>query len=90
MNIFLRELRANLKSLIIWGVIVILFTVVGFSKFSAYYHNPEMSAILDGFPTAMVEAAAGLPLTKLRIVQPAMVLVFGRGADVAVERTVGL
>jgi ABC-2 type transport system permease protein len=56
MNIFIRELRANLKSLIIWGVIVILFTVVGFSKFSAYYNNPEMSAILNDFPPAMVEA----------------------------------
>jgi ABC-2 type transport system permease protein len=56
MNIFFRELRANLKSLLIWGVIVILFTVVGFSKFSAYYKNPEMSAILDDFPPAMVSA----------------------------------
>ena len=56
MNIFFRELRANFKSLLIWGVIMILFTVVGISKFSAYYNNPEMSAILDDFPSAMVEA----------------------------------
>jgi ABC-2 type transport system permease protein len=56
MNIFFRELRANLKSLIIWGIIVILFTVVGFSKFSAYYNNPEMTAILDEFPQAMSDA----------------------------------
>jgi ABC-2 type transport system permease protein len=56
MNIFFRELRANFKSLIIWSVIAILFTVVGFSKFSAYYNNPEMSAILDDFPPAMTEA----------------------------------
>jgi len=56
MNIFKRELKANFKSLIIWGIIVILFTVVGFSKFSAYYNNPEMSAILDDFPKAMTEA----------------------------------
>jgi ABC-2 type transport system permease protein len=56
MNIFFRELRANFKSLIIWGVIVILFTVVGFSKFSAYYNNPEMTAILNDFPKAMTDA----------------------------------
>jgi ABC-2 type transport system permease protein len=56
MNIFFRELRANLKSLLIWGAIVVLFTVVGFSKFSAYYNNPEMSAILNDFPSAMVSA----------------------------------
>ncbi|MCA9961094.1 MAG: ABC transporter permease subunit, partial [Anaerolineales bacterium] len=56
MNIFLRELRANVKSLLIWSVIVALFVVVGFSKFSAYEGNPELLAILDDLPAAMVEA----------------------------------
>lgn len=56
MNIFLRELRANLRSLIIWGVIVVLFIAVGFSKFSAYYENPELLAVLDGMPPAMLAA----------------------------------
>lgn len=56
MNIFFRELKSNIKSLLIWGVIVILFTVVGFSKFSAYYNNPEMLAILKDLPAAMVSA----------------------------------
>jgi ABC-2 type transport system permease protein len=56
MNIFLRELKANLRSLIIWGVIVVLLVTVGVSKFSAYYQNPEMLAILDQMPPAMVEA----------------------------------
>ena len=56
MNIFFRELKANLKSLIIWCVIVVLFTVVGFSKFSAYYNNPEMLAILRDLPPAVVSA----------------------------------
>jgi len=55
-NIFLRELKANFKSLLIWSVITILFTVIGFSKFSAYYENPEMLAILDSMPAAMLEA----------------------------------
>jgi ABC-2 type transport system permease protein len=56
MNIFLRELKANLKSLIIWIVIVVLFVAVGFSKFSAYYENPELLAILDSMPAAMLAA----------------------------------
>ncbi len=56
MNIFVRELKANLKSLLIWGVIVILFVTVGVAKFSAYYGNPEMLAILDAMPPAVVTA----------------------------------
>jgi len=56
MNIFVRELKANLKSLLIWGVIVILFVWVGVSKFSAYYENPEMLAILDDMPPALLAA----------------------------------
>ncbi len=56
MNIFLHELRANLKSLIIWSVITVLFSMVGFSKFSAFYNNPELLAILDGMPPALLEA----------------------------------
>lgn len=56
MNIFLRELKASLKSLIIWCVIVLLFTLVGFSKFTAYYQKPEMLQILDAMPKQMIEA----------------------------------
>jgi ABC-2 type transport system permease protein len=56
MNIFFRELRADFKSLLIWSFIVILFNYVGFSKFSAYYNNPSMLAILDALPPAMLEA----------------------------------
>jgi len=56
MNIFTRELKANLKSLLIWGVIVVLFVMIGISKFSAYYENPEMLAILDAMPPALLTA----------------------------------
>jgi ABC-2 type transport system permease protein len=54
MNIFLRELRANRKSVLTWCGIMLLLIVVGFSKFSAYYNNPEMLTIVDDFPQAMV------------------------------------
>jgi ABC-2 type transport system permease protein len=56
MNIFLRELKANMRSLLIWGVIVLLFVVMGVSKFSAYYNNPDMLAILDSLPSAVLTA----------------------------------
>jgi len=56
MNIFIRELKANLRSLLIWGGIVILFVVLGFSEFSAYEGNPELLAILDTLPPAMLAA----------------------------------
>jgi ABC-2 type transport system permease protein len=56
MNIFLRELKANLKSLVIWCVCLILLVVVGAAKFTAYYNNPSMLAILNSFPKAMIDA----------------------------------
>lgn len=56
MNIFLRELRASVKSLLIWGGIIALFTYVGFAKFSAYEGNPELLAILDSMPPMVLAA----------------------------------
>ncbi len=56
MNIIKREFRANLKSLIIWSIIIGLLIVVGAAKFSAYAGNPEMLKILDSFPPAMLDA----------------------------------
>jgi ABC-2 type transport system permease protein len=56
MNIFIRELKANLKSLLIWGVITILFISIAMTKFSAYEGNPEMLEILDSMPPALLEA----------------------------------
>jgi ABC-2 type transport system permease protein len=55
-NIFLRELKANLRSLLIWAGIVLLFMTLGFSKFTAYEGNPELLAVLDSFPPAFLEA----------------------------------
>ena len=55
MNIFKRELKANLKSLLIWGVVVILFTILGVSKFSAYYNNPDMLSFLNSLPESVLK-----------------------------------
>lgn len=67
MNIFLRELKANLKSLIIWSVIVALLIVIACSKFTAYAGNPEMLKILDSFPPAVLDAFSmrGFDLTSI-------------------------
>jgi len=54
MNIYLRELKANFRSLFIWSVIVILFTITGISKFSAYYNNPDMLKMLESLPKEML------------------------------------
>ena len=56
MNIFLRELRANFRSLLIWSVIMLLLIIVGVAKFAAYSGNPEMLKILDSMPPAMLDA----------------------------------
>lgn len=56
MNIFIREIKANFRTLLIWSGIVALFVWIGFSKFSAYADNPEMLAILDSMPPALLEA----------------------------------
>ncbi len=56
MNIFLRELKANLKSLLIWSVIVTLLIIIGTTKFSAFFDTPEMLTILDSMPDALMES----------------------------------
>lgn len=67
MNIFFRELKANLKSLIIWSVIIGLLVMIGSAKFSAFYNNPEMTKLLDAMPPAMLDAMSmrGFNLTTL-------------------------
>ncbi len=56
MNIFFRELKANLKSLAIWSVVLVLLIVVAVAKFSAYYGDPSMLAIIESMPKAMIDA----------------------------------
>jgi ABC-2 type transport system permease protein len=56
MNIFLRELKANLRSLLIWVGIMILFVAAGMSKFAAYEGNPQMLEVLAQMPPALMAA----------------------------------
>jgi ABC-2 type transport system permease protein len=84
-NIFFRELRANLKSLLIWAAIVIVFNFVGFSKFTAYYNNPEMLAILDSFPPTMISALSlnAFNLTTVTGFYGVMITYFGLMLSIA-------
>ncbi len=55
-NIGKRELRAHIKSLVIWGACVSVLLLASMSEFSAHYGNPEMAAILNEMPEAMLKA----------------------------------
>jgi ABC-2 type transport system permease protein len=55
MNIFKRELKANFRSLLIWGGVVVLFIILGVSKFSAYYNNPDMLSFLNSLPESVLK-----------------------------------
>lgn len=56
MNIFLREIRANLKALLIWSGIILLLIVIAVTKFSAFAGDPSMLAMLDSLPPVMLDA----------------------------------
>ncbi len=56
MNIYLRELKAGLKSLLIWVAIIAVLILIALVKFQAYADNPEMLEILDAMPQAMLDA----------------------------------
>lgn len=56
MHILKWELKANMKSLIIWSICFIALIFLMTSEFSAYYDNPEMLDILDAFPESMMKA----------------------------------
>jgi ABC-2 type transport system permease protein len=56
MNIVMREMRANVRSLCIWSLGMVVLVVMQFAEFSAYYKNPEMLAVIEAMPRAMLEA----------------------------------
>lgn len=56
MNIIKREVRANLKSLLIWSVSISAIIVMMMSEFSAYYNNPDMLEILNAIPEVFLKA----------------------------------
>ena len=67
MNILIRELKANFKSLVIWSVIISLLITLAGAKYSAFAGAPQMLAMLDSMPPAMLDALnmRGFNLTTL-------------------------
>jgi len=56
MNIFLREVKANLKSLLIWSGIIILLILMANAKFTAFANDPATVKMLDSMPPALLDA----------------------------------
>jgi ABC-2 type transport system permease protein len=85
MNIFLRELKANLKSLVIWSVIIVLLIIMAVSKFSAFAGDPEMLKMLDSMPPALLDALSmrAFNLTTLSGFYGVMFIYFGLMAAIA-------
>lgn len=59
MNIFLRELRANRKSLIIWSVCMFLLVLSGMAKYTAYSSGGQSAAVFNDMPFS-VKALLGM------------------------------
>jgi ABC-2 type transport system permease protein len=53
MNIFITELKANRKALIIWSVCMALLVLSGMGKFTAYASGGSSSEVFDKLPNTM-------------------------------------
>jgi len=85
MNIFFRELKANLKSLLIWSGIIILLIFMTVAKYSAFAGDPETLKMLDSMPPAMLDALSmrGFNLTTISGFYGVMFVYFGLMAAIA-------
>ncbi|HEX2927464.1 MAG TPA: ABC transporter, partial [Ruminiclostridium sp.] len=50
MNIFIRELKANRKALIIWSVCMFLFVLSGMAKYTAYSSGGATGDVFEKMP----------------------------------------
>ena len=85
MNIFIRELRANLKSLVTWSFIIMLLILMSVAKFSAFAGDPELLKMLDSMPPALLDALSmrGFNLTTLSGFYGVMFIYFGLMSAIA-------
>ena len=68
MNIILRELRANLKGLIIWIVCIAVFVVLAGAEFSSFNAASNIDQMMNAFPPAIRNA---LSIDLVRLDRPA-------------------
>ena len=85
MNIFFRELKANVKSLLIWSGIIGLLIMMSAAKFSGFAGDPEMVKMLDSLPPAMMDALSmrGFNLTTIAGFYGIMFIYFGLMSAIA-------
>lgn len=85
MNIYLRELRANLKSLLIWSGIMVLLILMAVAKFTAFTGDPKTIEMLDSMPAGMLDAFGmrAFNLTTLTGFYGVMFVYFGLMAAMA-------
>jgi ABC-2 type transport system permease protein len=85
MNIFFRELKANVKSLLIWSGIIGLLILMSAAKFSGFAGDPEMVKMLDSLPPAMMDALSmrGFNLTTIAGFYGIMFIYFGLMSAIA-------
>jgi ABC-2 type transport system permease protein len=55
MRIFFRELKANLKSLLIWCGIMTLFIFLVVAKYSAFAKDPALLTIINSMPKVLID-----------------------------------
>ena len=67
MNIIKRELRANLKSMVIWSLAIIFLVAVWMIEFESFANNPAMNDFMDSLPKGVLDALgmSDLVLTSL-------------------------
>lgn len=56
MNIYIREMKASIKSLIIWAASISAIMVIWMAEFSAFANDASMMDMFDSFPEGMMRA----------------------------------
>lgn len=56
MRMYFRELKAGIKSLLIWTVVIAFLIFVAVGKFAAFEGSPESLAVLDNMPPQLLDA----------------------------------
>ena len=67
MNVFIREMKAHRKSLIIWGICIILMIVSGMGKYSSVYSGNSMNEIFNKMPKGLQAIMGGGALNLSKV-----------------------
>lgn len=87
MNVYLKELKLNLKSLIIWSVLIIIFVIIGMQKYSSLTANgtdtKELLSMITSMPR-VIQVMWGLslydistPLGYFAVLYPFILIMLG-------------